>query len=106
MTQPTFDVKALLRSRREFLLNSVTGLGGMALLSLLGEEAARAAQQQTPPVAAATGPLAPKKAHLPAKAKSCIFLLMESLLGMWQALSARGTLTLMKFRHSHKGICG
>ncbi len=76
MTQPTFDVKALLRSRREFLLNSVTGLGGMALLSLLGDESARAAQQQTPPVAA-TGPLAPKKAHLPAKAKSCIFLLMD-----------------------------
>ena len=35
-----------------------------------------------------------------------IDLLMESLLGMWQALSARGTLTLMKFRHRHKGICG
>ncbi len=76
MTQPTFDVKSLLRSRRKFLLNSVTGLGGMALLSLLGDESARAAQQQTPP-AAATGPLAPKKAHLPAKAKSCIFLLMD-----------------------------
>jgi hypothetical protein len=53
-------------SRREFVFHSGMGLGAAALASLLAEPDARAA-----------GTLAPKPGHLPAKAKSCIFLLME-----------------------------
>src|SRR5262249_40417553 len=57
-------------SRRQVLLDSYSGLGGLALLALLPPAAARAAT--LPP-----NPLAPKPQHLPAKAKSCIFLFME-----------------------------
>ncbi|MCX6605287.1 MAG: DUF1501 domain-containing protein [Acidobacteria bacterium] len=45
-------------TRRDLLLQSYLGLGGIAL-------------------AAQENPLAPKKAHWPARAKSCIFLFME-----------------------------
>lgn len=48
-------------SRRRLLFNSYLGLGGLALSDLL----------------AADQPLAPRKAHREAKAKSCIFLFME-----------------------------
>src|SRR5512132_3196291 len=53
-------------SRRDFLFHSGMGLGSIALSALLAEEAARAAST-----------LAPKPPHFPAKAKRCIFLLME-----------------------------
>ena len=52
-------------SRRDFLHHSAVGLGGIALTSLLTQDAARA------------GTLSPKPQHHAAKAKSCIFLLME-----------------------------
>lgn len=52
-------------SRRDFLQYSAVGLGNIALSYLLAQDAARA------------GTLAPKPPHHPAKAKSCIFLLME-----------------------------
>lgn len=52
-------------SRRDFLQHSAVGLGNIALSYLLAQDAARA------------GTLAPKPPHHPAKAKSCIFLLME-----------------------------
>lgn len=48
-------------SRRNFLNNTWLGLGGLALQNLM----------------AAEGPLSLKPAHLPAKAKRCIFLFME-----------------------------
>jgi uncharacterized protein DUF1501 len=51
--------------RREFLFNGGMGLGAIALSTLLAEDEARA------------GVLDPKKPHHPAKAKRCIFLLME-----------------------------
>jgi len=51
-------------SRREFLYHSGMGLGAVALSALL-QDKARA------------GTLDPKKPHHPAKAKRCIFLLME-----------------------------
>src|SRR5262247_1230643 len=55
-------------NRRAFLRDSFCGFGGLALLSLLHEEAVRAA-----PV----DPLAPKPPHLAnPKAKSVIFLFM------------------------------
>ncbi len=52
-------------SRRELLLGSSAGLGRIALASQLAQDDARA------------GALTPKKGHFPAKAKRCIFLLME-----------------------------
>ena len=51
--------------RRRFLYQLGTGLGSVALTSLLAGERARA------------GVLAPRPPHHPAKAKACIFLLME-----------------------------
>jgi len=51
-------------TRREFVYGLGTSLGSVALTSLL------AAEQ--------TGPLAPKAQQIPAKAKNCIFLMMEA----------------------------
>lgn len=48
--------------RRNFLYNSLTGLGGIALMDALN--------------AATTGPLTPRAPHHTARAKSCIFLTM------------------------------
>lgn len=53
--------------RRAFLTTAASGLGGIALASLLAPEG-----EATP----ATNPLAPKSPHFPAKAKNCIFLFM------------------------------
>jgi hypothetical protein len=50
-------------TRREFVYGLGTSLGGVALTSLLAAEK--------------TNPLAPKSQQLPAKAKNCIFLMME-----------------------------
>ncbi len=50
-------------TRRDLLFQSYLGLGGLALTDLLCAEDAN--------------PLAPRKAHFPVKAKSCIFLFME-----------------------------
>jgi hypothetical protein len=55
------------RTRREFVRDAFCGFGGLALASILQEEQARAG----PP-----DPLAPKSPHLPARAKSVIFLYM------------------------------
>lgn len=55
------------RTRREFLREACCGFSGLALASLLHDEQLRAAS---------TNPLAPKRPHLPAKAKSVIFLFM------------------------------
>jgi hypothetical protein len=52
-------------NRRDFLFQLGTGLGSIALTSLVAGEQAHA------------GVLAPKPAHRAAKAKACIFLLME-----------------------------
>ncbi|MFN3648167.1 MAG: DUF1501 domain-containing protein [Armatimonadota bacterium] len=58
-------------ARRWFLQQCGVGLGSIALGSLLQREAAAA-----PAKAAVTGPLAPKQAHYPGKAKNVIFLFM------------------------------
>src|SRR5215207_9834504 len=52
-------------TRREALYGLGTSLGGVAFSALLADEKR------------AAGPLAPKKPHAPAKAKACIFLMME-----------------------------
>jgi hypothetical protein len=56
------------RTRREFVRDAFCGFGGLALASLLGEESARAAREASPFV--------PRPPHLPARAKSVIFLFM------------------------------
>jgi hypothetical protein len=56
-------------TRREFLYSLGASLGSVAFTALLAERAAAEAKP--------AGPLAPKPGHLPAKAKACIFLMME-----------------------------
>ncbi len=60
---PTFS------TRRDFLNGAFNGLGTLALSGLLAEEARAGA--------ARVDPLAPQIAHLPRKAKYCIFLFMQ-----------------------------
>jgi hypothetical protein len=57
------------RTRREFFTQAGSGLAGMALASMAGQEQAQAAKT--------VDPLAPKPGHHPAKAKSVIWLFME-----------------------------
>lgn len=52
-------------TRRDFLYGLGASVGSVALTSLLAEEARK------------SDPLAPRQGHLPAKAKRCIFLMME-----------------------------
>jgi hypothetical protein len=63
------------RTRREFIWQTGCGFTGVALASLLGDDffgaQARAAESNS-----FANPLAPKKPHKPAKAKSVIFLYM------------------------------
>jgi hypothetical protein len=59
-------------SRRDFLLRAGAGFGGLALASLLAEDAAAADARRTPP-----NPLAPKQPHYPARARSVIFCFMD-----------------------------
>lgn len=56
-------------SRRDFLYSLGASIGSVAFTSLLANELGAAEVKQ--------GPLAPKEGHFPAKAKSCIFLMME-----------------------------
>src|SRR5438034_5761323 len=55
------------RNRREFIRDACCGFGSLALASLFHRDRARAEM---------TNPLAPKRPHLPAKARSVIFLFM------------------------------
>jgi len=64
---------AQLHTRRQFLKRCQTGLGAIALGSLIGHRAAA-----NPPVAHAPGaPLAPRPPHFPAKVKRVIYLHMS-----------------------------
>jgi len=56
------------RTRREFLTTSASGLGGIALSSLLQQDAL--AEETSP----RTDPLAPRPSHFEARAKACIFI--------------------------------
>ena len=62
----------LLRTRRDFLATSTSGLGGVALASLLAEEGLLA----TPSTTGFQNPMAPRQPHFHAKAKACIFIFM------------------------------
>src|SRR5258706_237165 len=62
-------------TRRDFLISSSRGIGGLALASLLNADGLLGAEVNSP--AAPANPLAPKPSHFPAKAKQCIFIYME-----------------------------
>ena len=62
----------LLRTRRDFLATSASGLGGVALASLLADEGLLEAQNK----AGFQDPMTPRKPHFDAKAKACIFIFM------------------------------
>src|SRR5579884_1402336 len=64
---------ARLQTRRHFLLNATTGLGSLALASLLARDG-RAAEAGVP---AAANPLAPKPPRFAPKAKNVIYLHMS-----------------------------
>src|SRR5437773_10166361 len=57
-------------TRRDFLTTSASGLGLLALASILGDEELLAADGPR-------DPLAPRPPHFARKAKSCIFIFME-----------------------------
>ena len=62
--------KAIHLSRREFFTSTASGLGLLALSSMLQGEGLLAAE-------APTDPLAPRAPHFAPKAKNCIFIFME-----------------------------
>ncbi len=64
--KPSFPPE--LSARREFLYSLGAGLGSVALTSMLARDAGATDKPN---------PLAPKDGHFKAKAKSCIFLMME-----------------------------
>ncbi len=57
-----------MQTRREILYGLGSSIGALALSSLLAEDAVETA---------AGGPLAPRDGHFPARARNCIFLMME-----------------------------
>ncbi|MCA9436927.1 MAG: DUF1501 domain-containing protein, partial [Candidatus Omnitrophica bacterium] len=62
------------QSRRDFLATGASGLGGMALLSMLARDGlfGGSASAQSDII----NPLAPKPPHFAPKAKACIFIFM------------------------------
>src|SRR5690606_753016 len=62
-------VEQIKLARRDFLTSSASGVGGLALASLLQHELMASD-------AAAVNPLAPKAPHFAAKAKNCIFVFL------------------------------
>lgn len=59
-------------TRRNFFTSSASGLGGIALLSMLAEERLSGKELDV----AAANPLAPKSPHFAPKAKACIFVFL------------------------------
>src|SRR4051794_24533404 len=62
-------------TRRDFLATSASGIGTLALASLLAENGLLAAQSKRS--ALPEMPLAPKQSHFAPKAKNCICIYME-----------------------------
>src|SRR5262245_34289807 len=70
------------QSRRHFLTSTASGLGGLALASMLNDDGLlRAAESGPSPMGAvaadAINPLAAKPPHFAPKAKACIFIFLE-----------------------------
>ena len=63
-----------LLTRRESLFRLGTSLGSVALSALLAQDMAASLPEED---STSAGPLSPKPSHFPAKAKNCIFLMME-----------------------------
>lgn len=57
-------------TRRRFLTSAASGLGSLALVSLLKQDSLLARESAT------ANPLAPKRPHHPARAKNCIFIFL------------------------------
>jgi hypothetical protein len=69
------DPQEIMRmTRRDFLATSASGIGALALASLLDGDGLLAAEAKT---GHAPNPLAPRAPHFAPKAKSCIFIYME-----------------------------
>src|SRR6516165_3072194 len=64
----------LTQSRRDFLTTSASGIGLVALASLLQDEGLLAAEA---PAAGAANPLAPREPHFAPRAKACICIYLE-----------------------------
>jgi hypothetical protein len=62
-------------TRRDFLVSTARGVGGLAFASLLAQDGLLAGEN--PAASGAMNPFAPKPSHFPAKAKRCIFIYME-----------------------------
>ena len=58
--------RAIELQRREFLTTTASGLGGLALGSLLSADGVSASSP-------GSNPLVPRSSHFPARAKNCIF---------------------------------
>jgi hypothetical protein len=108
-------------SRRQALRSVGAGFGYLALADLLGKSApglARAAEVAS--TAPRPGPLAPKVAHFPAKAKRVIFLFMQGAVSQMDTFEYKaqlqkddgkvgpggGTLTGSKFKFKQHGQTG
>ena len=65
---------AMIRSRRDFLTSSASGIGGLALASLFREDGLLAATLNDPDPASGSSVKSP---HFPAKAKACICIYLE-----------------------------
>ena len=63
-----------LQSRRDFLTSGASGIGLLALASMLQDDGLLAAE---PALRAGSDPLAPKPAHAAARAKACICIYLE-----------------------------
>src|SRR5687767_5322569 len=66
----------VVRSRRNFLTTAASGLGGVALASLLQSEGLLAGDSE-PRALDGSDPLAERAPHFAPKAKNCIFFFME-----------------------------
>ena len=64
-------------SRRDMLLKAGGGFGALALAGILAEDGVPANPQAPTPNPQSVNPLAPRRPHYPATAKSVIFLFME-----------------------------
>jgi len=79
----TPDASWIAQSRRNFLATSASGLGTLAVASLMRDEGLLA-DDATPPAPLSKGgetttinPLAPRTSHFAGKAKACIFIYLE-----------------------------